>query len=61
MRHKDTTQEGYITLSEAAEYLCSKKSWLYQNHKCLKIPSYNVGRKLLFKTSELDIWLSSQK
>ena len=60
MKTIETTMEGYITLEEAALYLCTKKSWLYQNHKQLSIPSYNLGRKLLFRVSELDSWLSSQ-
>jgi len=52
--------EGYITIDEAAAYLCTKKSWLYQNHKYLNIPSYSLGRKLLFRVTELDSWLLSQ-
>jgi excisionase family DNA binding protein len=49
--------DRYIDINEAALYLSAKKSWLYQNHKTKGIPSYNIGRKLVFKTNELDHWM----
>jgi len=51
--------ERFINIEEAANFLSSKKNWLYQNHKRLGIPSYKIGRKLLFKVSELDNWIKN--
>jgi len=53
--------DRYINTDEAASYLAIKKSWLYQNHKVAKIPSYRVGRKLVFRVEELDSWLASRR
>jgi len=52
--------EGYLNVNDVAVYLKTKSSWIYQNHKRLGIPSYSLGRKLLFKRSEIDTWLTSQ-
>ena len=52
-------EDRYIDINEAAEFLCTKKSWLYQNHKIAGIPSYNIGRKLIFKQDELDVWVQT--
>jgi excisionase family DNA binding protein len=53
--------EPFLNVDEACEFLRIKKSWLYQNHKQAGMPSYNVGRKLIFKQSELVDWVSGQK
>ena len=52
--------QRYISVEEASEYLCAKKNWMYQNHKKLGIPSYSIGRKLVFKISDLDSWVANQ-
>jgi len=52
--------EIFLNVDEACEFLRIKKSWLYQNHKLSGMPSHNVGRKLLFKQSELVAWVSGQ-
>ena len=52
--------ETFLNVDEACEFLRIKKSWLYQNHKLSGMPSHNVGRKLLFKQSELVAWVSGQ-
>jgi len=56
---KQQLEDRYIDINEAANFLCTKKSWLYQNHKAAGIPSYNVGRKLVFKLNELDVWVQA--
>ena len=56
---KQQLEDRYIDINEAANFLCTKKSWLYQNHKVAGIPSYNVGRKLVFKLNELDVWVQA--
>lgn len=51
--------EGYLNVNEIASYLKTRTSWIYQNHKRLGIPSYSLGRRLLFKRSEVDAWLAN--
>jgi excisionase family DNA binding protein len=51
--------ETFLNVDEACDFLRIKKSWLYQNHKISGMPSHNVGRKLLFKRSELVAWVSA--
>jgi excisionase family DNA binding protein len=51
--------DQFLNVDEACEFLRIKKSWLYQNHKHAGIPSHNIGRKLIFKQSELVEWVSS--
>ena len=52
--------DQFLNVEEACEFLRIKKSWLYQNHKLVGMPSHNVGRKLIFKQSELVAWVSNQ-
>jgi excisionase family DNA binding protein len=54
------TPDTFLNVEEACEFLRIKKSWLYQNHKLSGMPSHNVGRKLLFKQSELVAWVLEQ-
>ena len=49
--------DAFLNVDEACEFLRIKKSWLYQNHKIAGMPSHNIGRKLLFKKSELVDWV----
>lgn len=58
--NRQLTQEKYVNIDEAAQFLSVKKSWLYQNHKLAEIPSHNIGRKLVFKYSELDTWVQNR-
>ncbi len=51
--------ERYVGVEEAARFMCKGINWLYQNHKRLDVPSYYVGRKLVFKLSELDAWIKN--
>jgi len=55
----DNFRIRYMSIDEAATYLQTTKSWIYQNHKIKKMPVYKLNQKLLFKADELDIWLSS--
>jgi excisionase family DNA binding protein len=52
--------DAFMNVDEACDFLRIKKSWLYQNHKVSGMPSYAVGRKLLFKRSELVAWVMEQ-
>ena len=52
--------DGFMNVDEACDFLRIKKSWLYQNHKLAGMPSHNVGRKLIFRQSELVAWVLEQ-
>ena len=56
---KQSFEAGYVGIDEAAEFLSVRKSWIYQNHKLAGIPSYYIGRKLVFKFNELDAWVQN--
>jgi excisionase family DNA binding protein len=49
--------DQFLNIDEACEFLRIKKSWLYQNHKLAGIPSHTIGRKLIFRRSELLEWV----
>jgi excisionase family DNA binding protein len=51
--------DGFLTVDEACEFLRIRKSWLYQNHEHSKMPSHRIGRKLVFKKSELVEWVTA--
>lgn len=51
-------EDKFLNVDETCEFLRIKKSWLYQNHKLLGMPSLYVGRKLIFKKSDLVAWVS---
>ena len=55
-----TTHERFIDINEAAIFLSTKVSWIHQNHKHLQIPSHKLGRKLRFRITELDFWLTNK-
>ena len=54
--------DEYLTLQQAAEYLGFKPSYMYKlTHRRL-IPFYKpTKKKLFFKKSDLDNWISSNK
>jgi len=54
------SKNRFVSVDEAAEYLCVKKSWIYQNHKLLKMPSYKLNQALLFKINELENWMADK-
>jgi excisionase family DNA binding protein len=56
----EVMEKKYLNLEEAANYLCTTESWIYQNHKRFGLPVLRVGRKLIFMQSELDNWLNQQ-
>jgi excisionase family DNA binding protein len=53
------SMDTFLTVDEACEFLRIKKSWLYQNHQHSKMPSHRIGRKMVFKKSELVDWVVS--
>ena len=62
MSEKTATDEGYISIDEAAGYLDIKmvtlRNWI---KKKPDIPAHRVGKLWKFKRSELDEWIKSGK
>ena len=52
--------EGWITLEEAAIYLSTSKSFLYQKGKSLGIPRVRLASEYRYRKSDLDAWLKTQ-
>lgn len=56
----EVSSEKWISLEDAAEYLCVKpvtiRDWI---KKGKGIPARKIGRKWAFKRSELDEWVKS--
>ena len=50
-----------INLNQAAEYVSLSKSTMYKKTAERTIPHFKQGKKLYFKRSELDDWLTAQK
>lgn len=57
------SEEKYISLEEAAEYLGIKavtlRTWIRKPSS--EIPAYKIGKLWKFKKSELDEWIQSGK
>lgn len=56
----DNTNEKWISLDEAAEYLSVKpatiRDWIRKNKN---LPAHKVGKQWKFRRSELDSWIKS--
>lgn len=50
-----------FNLIQAAEYVSLSKSAIYKKTSERNIPHFKKGKKLYFKKSELDHWLTSMK
>lgn len=50
-----------LNLEQAAEYVSLSKSAIYKKSSERNIPHFKKGKKLYFKRSELDAWLTEQK
>jgi len=50
-----------LNLTQAAEYVSLSKSAIYKKTSERNIPHFKQGKKLYFKRSELDHWLTSMK
>lgn len=56
------TNENYISIEEAAEYLGVKPSTIRTWIKTKEMPAHKIGGKLWkFKRSEIDAWVDSEK
>lgn len=50
-----------LNLNQAAEYVSLSKSAIYKKTSERNIPHFKKGKKLYFKRSELDNWLTGMK
>jgi excisionase family DNA binding protein len=50
-----------LNLDQAAEYVSLSKSAIYKKTSQRNIPHFKQGKKLYFKRSELDAWLTDLK
>lgn len=53
--------EGLLTIEEAAGFLSVKVSWLYEQVRLGRVPSYRVGKFRRFRRGELEEWLRGRK
>ena len=62
---KNKVESSIVTeifnLNQAAEYLSLSKSAIYKKTSEREIPHFKQGKKLYFKRSELDDWLTQLK
>ncbi len=50
-----------LNLNQAAEYVSLSKSAIYKKTSERNIPHFKQGKKLYFKRSELDEWLTHKR
>ncbi len=53
--------EPFVGIQEARRFLGVKTSWLYEQVRLNRVPSYKVGAFRRFKLSELDAWARGQR
>ena len=51
----------YVDLETACNYLCIAKATMYQKTHLKTIPFYKIGRKILFKVSELETYVENSR
>ena len=52
----------YLTAKQAADYIGASINYLYKLTAGHRLPFYNpMGRKLLFKRTELDAWIEAAR
>ena len=53
--------EHLIGIEDAARHLAVKVSWLYEQVRLGRVPSYRVGKFRRFRMSELEVWLQERR
>jgi excisionase family DNA binding protein len=48
--------EAFVKIEQAADFLGVRVSWVYEQVRLGKLPSYKVGVFRRFRLSELDAW-----
>ena len=57
----DSTAFEIMNINQAAEYIGIAKSTMYKFTSCRMIPHFKQGKKIYFKKSELDEWITKNK
>ncbi len=55
----DAGPEQFVDVKGAARFLSTKTSWIYDQVRLNKIPSYKLGALRRFRLSELEAWARS--
>ena len=59
---KSLSEQQYLTAKQAADYIGASINYLYKLTAGHRLPFYNpMGRKLLFKRTELDAWIEAAR
>lgn len=58
---QNLSTKTFLTISEVSIYTGFSPNYLYQLVHNRVIPFYKPGRKLFFKQSEIDAWISSSR
>jgi excisionase family DNA binding protein len=53
--------EPFVDILAAATYLNVKISWVYEQVRLDRMPSYKVGRRRRFRLSELEAWVRGSR
>jgi excisionase family DNA binding protein len=53
--------EPFVDIQAAATYLNVKISWVYEQVRLDRMPSYKVGHRRRFRLSELEAWVRGSR
>jgi excisionase family DNA binding protein len=53
--------ELFVNIQAAAAFLGVKMSWLYEQCRLSRVPSYKVGKYRRFRLSELEAWVKERQ
>ena len=53
--------EPFVDILAAATYLNVKISWVYEQVRLDRMPSYKVGHRRRFRLSELEAWVRGSR
>ncbi len=59
--HAGTQPEPFVDVEAGARFLGVKTSWLYDQVRLKKVPSYKLGALRRFRLSELEHWARERK
>lgn len=59
LEQKNENIPNFLTVKQAAKYLCMSESWIYKNYR--KLPYKKIGRNIRFIKFDLEHWREEQK
>lgn len=54
-------EKPFLSLAECSDYLGISRNTIYQLTSKQKIPHYKIGKRLMFKVSDVDLWVLDKK